>query len=318
MLIPLHSYGLLTLSGTKARAFMHGQSTPELLDMESDQIAYGACCDPKGRTIAIFMLAELPGMRDGAEPDLCLRIPAEMVVPLRDFLSPYAMLSRVVLEDARLGWRGFGLYGKRALTCAKTLWGDLPSAEGRYRHVQGQLLVMRDQDRLECWCQESSYQATLKDLLSSLDEEDEAHWSLADIRSGMADVYPSTSGQFIPQTLNLEAWRGISYTKGCYTGQEVIARMHHLGKSKRACVHASGTGSIPAPGDRIYDNAEKPCGEVVKVAPLPGAAETSYELLAVVQDQDNYSALHTVPTTPGADDTQSVLKVVKKFFPSAD
>ena len=317
MLIPLKRHSLLVLRGVKARDFMQGQSTPELIQIKPNQVAYGACCNPKGRTIGVFMLAQLPNAsQNDSDLSICLRMPAQMVPLVQDFLKPYAMLSRVALEDGRNLWSGFGLCGARALAQASALWKKLPKEIGYCEYAEQTLIIKRDHERLECWCPHTSYQDIHDALANTLQETHEAHWDLCDVRAGMPDIYPATSGQFIPQTLNLEAWQGISYTKGCYTGQEVIARMHHLGKSKRACLHAMGTGNTPQAGDSIYNTDSASCGEIIRAAPLPDTDSPSYELLAVAPDDTDQNKLYV--KAKSSDDAQALatLKILRKLYPN--
>lgn len=324
MLTPLKTDGLLVLRGNKARDFLHGQSTVDLLQSESDTIAYGACCTPKGRAIITFMmfagtLEDQAQALNTTEHQVYLRMPAETIPLAQKFLKPYAMLSRVTLEDGREQWAGFGLRGKSALAQASRLLGEIPQAMGDYCYRAPLFMVRRDEQRLECWCPCKHWDSTYGVLSKSIEPVDQMHWALDDIRSGMAEIYLATSEKFLPQMLNLEAWGGISYTKGCYTGQEVIARAHHLGKLKRVCIHAKGMGKAPIAGDGIYNASAQPCGEVIRVAMTgtkTGTKDASnYELLAVVRANSDDHDLYTnkdespKPTLNKAD----ALSVLKRF-----
>jgi folate-binding protein YgfZ len=103
---------------------------------------------------------------------------------------------------------------------------------------------------------------------------DAAAWELADIRAGLPTVEAATSGEFVPQMVNLDLLGGISFTKGCYPGQEIVARMHYRGKPKRrgfAARLAGDPDSAPAPGtDLLAEGANEPAGAVVASAPAPG------------------------------------------------
>lgn len=324
MLIPLKQDGLLLLRGTNAQTFIQGQSTCDVMATGEHRIAYGACCTPKGRVVNTFMLVALSaehitdaaqGGDDGntqTEPLLLMRMPAETVPIAQNFLTRYAMLSRVAVEDAREQWRGFGLYGTDSLDCARQLWGDIPQVLGEYRCYDGLVVVRRDKERLECWCTQEHWHAHYTALHAKLEEAQHTLWTLCEIRSGLGTVYPATKEQFLPQMLNLEAWGGISYTKGCYTGQEVVARAHHLGQLKRVLVHATGTGNAPAVGDTVYDANSKRCGDVVCLAPNneTDAAHGAYELLAVVREQASEGVLYASPEHASE---SSAIKVLKRF-----
>jgi folate-binding protein YgfZ len=102
-------------------------------------------------------------------------------------------------------------------------------------------------------------------------------WQLADIRAGLPAVLTATTGEFVPQMVNLDLIGGISFTKGCYTGQEIVARMKYLGRVKRRMLRFGTAGGAPPPGAALYAS-RGPVGQVVTSAP----AETGSEFLAVV------------------------------------
>ncbi len=115
----------------------------------------------------------------------------------------------------------------------------------------------------------------------TLKELDENHWRSLNVRAGLVWVYPQTSGKLIPQMINLQKWGGISFTKGCYIGQEVIARTEHLGKLKRHLYRALVDSETPAtPGDELKNQNDQTMGVVVEAA----RKNIGYELLAVIQD----------------------------------
>ena len=114
----------------------------------------------------------------------------------------------------------------------------------------------------------------------TLKELDENDWRSLNVRAGLVWVYPQTSGKLIPQMINLQKWGGISFTKGCYIGQEIIARTEHLGKLKRRLYRAFvDSETPPTPGDELKNQNDQTMGMVVEAA----RKNIGYELLAVIQ-----------------------------------
>jgi folate-binding protein YgfZ len=123
--------------------------------------------------------------------------------------------------------------------------------------------------------------------LSALETDSaDADWRLADIRAGLPQVLPETHESFVAQMLNLDIVGGISLTKGCYTGQEIIARTHYRGAIKRRMLHFAANCAPPPPGTRVLEG-EAAAGEVVDAA----ATDSGCELLAVVSLAQKDAAL---------------------------
>lgn len=156
----------------------------------------------------------------------------------------------------------------------RPLWAGYCSAKGRLLAV---MTLIRSENGIDLELHHSLIQATLKrlkmfvlrskvtlDELPSLAALDEVAWKRQNIAAGMPVIYPETSDHFVPQMVNLDQLGGISFSKGCYTGQEIVARLHYLGNLKRRMFLVHGTGSPPAPGTAIYHGADtQAVGEVV-------------------------------------------------------
>jgi hypothetical protein len=112
------------------------------------------------------------------------------------------------------------------------------------------------------------------------------HWNLRDIRAGIPEITTATSGEFVPQMVNLDLLDGISFSKGCYTGQEIVARTKYRGRIKRRMLRFSCPGRLYA-GATVYGN-RGPVGQVVRAVPVDGGSE----LLAVVHLDDLGDTLH--------------------------
>lgn len=135
--------------------------------------------------------------------------------------------------------------------------------------------------RAELWVPAEQADAIRDQLTATLEQADLNEWLLGQIRAGIGQVMPQTRELFIPQMLNLQAVGGVSFKKGCYTGQEIVARMQYLGKLKRRLYRLSlATSETPAPGTPLFSPSHNSSiGEVV----IAANADQSVELLAVLQ-----------------------------------
>ena len=267
----LEDQGVLAVSGPDAAKFLQGQVTCDVNALAIGASVGGARCTPKGRMQASFRLLRQD------EHSYLLGMPAERVSALQAELSRYAVFFKVKLEDASAQWIRLGLLGE-----LQPLLTQLPQDHGA--------LAVQDNAGLpELWLPQEA--ATSADTLTRLSEccasASPERWQLARIRGGFAEVCADTSEHFIPQMFNLQVLGAISFRKGCYTGQEIVARMQYLGKLKRRLYRfALSQGPCPAPGEDIVDADGKVIGEVANAASHAG----SLEMLAVVQTDAAQSA----------------------------
>ena len=228
----LPDWGALRVSGEDAAAFLQGQATTDVLALEPGQIGCGAFCSPKGRVIANFRIGR-------QEQGFVLFMSADLIEPLSRRLQMYVLRSRVKLEN---------LAGQAAVAGAFET-SDTPEHPGEWT---------------ESWALSdgSGRRIGLLPLDGSIHPENEsrlaAAWELSDIASGFARITSTTREEFLPQMLNLDWLGGIGLEKGCYTGQEIVARTHYLGQLKRRLFRfslagktapASGTALTTATGD---------------------------------------------------------------------
>jgi folate-binding protein YgfZ len=264
--------GVLAVRGSDAGKFLQGQLTCNLNYLSDSQASLGARCTQKGRMQSSFRIL-LEG--DG----VLMAMASELLEPQLADLKKYAVFSKSKLTDESAAWVRFGVdHGDAALS---SLGLELPvDTDSVVRH--GGLIAIRvSPDRAELWV--AADQADdIKDKLSAvLTEGDLNQWLLGQIRAGIGQVMPSTRELFIPQMLNLQAVGGVSFKKGCYTGQEIVARMQYLGKLKRRLYRVQLDASeLPEPGTQLFSPSHgSSIGEVV----LAARSEQNIELLAVLQ-----------------------------------
>ena len=274
----LTDMAVLTISGKDAGQFLQGQSTCDLLALTERQTTLGAFCNPKGRVIAVFRTFHAASV-------FYVLLPQSLAESLAKRLSMYILRADVHMEQATSQWRCFGL--KDTDTPDLGVFGDivppdaidgivvipsgflirLPAASGT-RHLL--LTKVKGADSI---CKEA--------VTAGYQPIDRNDWALADIRCGIPQVVPATTEEFVPQMLNLDRLDGISFTKGCYTGQEIVARTHYLGTLKRAMFRLScPLDAAPHPGQEIFlqGQAEQPIGQVLMAA----RNDRKLELLAVL------------------------------------
>jgi folate-binding protein YgfZ len=269
--------GILAVRGPDAAKFLQGQLTCNLNYLDTAHSSLGARCTPKGRMQSSFRI--LP-QGDG----YLLAMDRELVQPQLADLTRFAVFSKSKLHDESNEWVRFGLQGGDGALVSLGL--DLPQTADAMIGAHRLIAVRLPDGRAELWTPATEVETVQLRLAAQLSEAPLERWLLAQIRAGIGQVVAATRELFIPQMINLQALGGVSFKKGCYTGQEIVARMQYLGKLKRR-LHRLTTGeastqsNVPAPGLELYSPVHNSSvGEVVLAAP----AGDSMELLAVLQE----------------------------------
>ncbi|MHA6129193.1 CAF17-like 4Fe-4S cluster assembly/insertion protein YgfZ [Pseudomonas fluorescens group sp. PF-1] len=264
--------GVLAVRGADAGKFLQGQLTCNLNYLSDTQASLGARCTQKGRMQSSFRIL-LEG--DG----VLLAMASELLEPQLADLKKYAVFSKSKLTDESAAWVRFGIdHGDAALG---SLGLELPAETDRVVRSDGLIAIRVSPDRAELWVSADQAGAIKGKLSALLAEGDLNQWLLGQIRAGIGQVMPGTRELFIPQMLNLQAVGGVSFKKGCYTGQEIVARMQYLGKLKRRLYRLQLDASErPEPGTQLFSPSHgSSIGEVV----LAAHGEQQIELLAVLQ-----------------------------------
>lgn len=277
----LSSMGLVAVSGADAETFLQGQLVSDVREVSEQRSQPSGMCSIKGRLLASFRII----MRDGT---YYLQLPRELADTLIQRLRLYVLRSDVRLEDASDRLVRIGFKGRAAAASVAEAFGGLPEKTDQ-AHRAGGLRIVRVGG-------EAPRFVTLGDMEESRRLWDTVAetampvgigpWALTDIVAGIPTIRPETSDAFVPQMVNYQAIGGVSFTKGCYTGQEVVARTQHLGKLKRHMHLARvDTDTPPIPGDKVFAphySDDQGAGRVVNVQAHP---EGGYALLAVIRDE---------------------------------
>ncbi|KAF1072815.1 MAG: tRNA-modifying protein YgfZ [Pseudomonas citronellolis] len=265
--------GLLAVRGADAAKFLQGQVTCNLNYLGAGTCSLGARCTPKGRMVSSFRIVAVD---DG----FLLAMASELLEAQLTDLKKYAVFSKVTLADASSEWVRFGL--ANADTQLHALGLDLPAATDAVVHAGRRLALRVDAQRAELWVPADEAEVVRIQLRSELPEAELNAWLLGQVRAGIGQVFGETRELFIPQMINLQAVGGVSFKKGCYTGQEIVARMQYLGRLKRRLQRlALDAENLPTAGTELFSPVHgSSVGEVV----LAARSENGVELLAVLQE----------------------------------
>lgn len=272
--------GLIAVQGPDADQFLQGQLTCDVRQATHTHSLLGAFCTPKGRALACFRLFR----RDDV---LYLELPHTLVEPVLTRLCKYLLRAKAALKDASGSLVRFGMAGPNAETLLTGLFGAIPEIVNGAVHTTGDwpgITIIRAPGtlpRFELHGSLLEMQAIWKTLERKAIFTGAEPWRLLDILAGIPTIYPETAETFVPQMLNLQWLDGISFQKGCYTGQEVVARTHYLGKLKRRMYLARvDSPAPPRPGDPLFSpqaDASQGAGRLVDAARHP---EGGYTVLA--------------------------------------
>lgn len=273
---PLPHLGLLHLAGPDTREFLQNQLTQSVADLADTETRLAAWCSAKGRARAVFRV--IP-----SDTGLVLLADADTLEAIRPKLQMFILRAQVAITDLSADEGLMGVTGPVAETVLTETTGTLPRADNELVRA-GDLHVIRvpghPAPRYLVLAPEKQLAALWERYRAALTPTDPAFWQLLDIQAGLPTVTPATMERFVPTMLNLEPLGGISYTKGCYPGQEVVARMHYLGKLKRRLYRARLGDDPPLPGSAVTLADGTEAGEVVSAALSP---EQGSELLTVLR-----------------------------------
>jgi folate-binding protein YgfZ len=279
-LADLSPLGLLRVEGPDAGRFLQGYATADVTRLAPDRALPSALCTREGRTLATFRMW-------GPAEALSMRLHRALIVPVRDLLARYIVFSKADLVEPGDEVVGLGLMGEGAAEAAARICGSAPEdgavITGTGEH--GPITAFRcrgETERIELWLDVRDAPAVWDRLAEHCRPVPYSRWVSHRIRAGYVELSPRTAGEYIPQALNLQALGSISFDKGCYLGQEVVARMQYLGKIKkrlyRFTLEASSCPDLGAPVN-LEETDGKEVGEVVAAA----VDADHCELMAVIR-----------------------------------
>ena len=271
VICPLSHFELLRFSGADAQTFLQGQLTCNVLEVTPTTARYGGYCTPKGRLIADFLLAHAPQA-------YLMHLPADSLAALADRLRKFVLRARVEIERETT-LRAIGVAGPDAVALLRKSVGEpprLPLESIQYpvgtllRLPGGAFLVVAPLAEMSGTWDLLAHIATPVGMDG---------WNWLQIRAGIPWITAATREQFVPQMVGLDTFGGVDFRKGCYPGQEIVARTHYLGEVKRA-LRFGHCEDPAAAADALLSADGQARGVIVNAAPAPDGGT---DLLAVVQ-----------------------------------
>lgn len=278
-LMPLTHQGLLALNGIEAGKFLQGQVTCDVRELENHTTRLGAQCNIKGRMLLCFRALQT------STEQILLRMDKELVAAGLTSFGKYSVFFKVKLEDATEQYRNIGIAGPKAQQIISEVFHVDIAADDGWQLSGNHLITRISHDRYECWLASADAESIWQKMATHCQIAGQNEWTLLNIQAGLGDITPATIDVFTPQAINLQLVNGINFRKGCYTGQEIVARLHYRGNLKRHMYRfefALNGATLPEAGTELQNSDGKTVGEVVISAQKTAS---SGELLASVVDE---------------------------------
>jgi hypothetical protein len=272
----LPQLGLIRFSGDDAQAFLHTQLSCDVAALITGRSTYGAYCTPKGRVLASFLLWR-------TDQGFFMQLPSSLREPIQKQLSKFILRAKVKAADVSGEWMLIGVAGKDAASLVRRLTGQAPQEAHEVAHAADATVIRLPGDRYEIAAAKAQASRILDGLAAGAEKTGAETWDRLDILSGIPTIAAATQEAFVPQMVNLDLIGGVSFEKGCYPGQEIVARMHYRGTLKQRMYLAHVPGAErPQAGDKLYSAAfgEQSCGTIVNAA---AALDGGSDVLAVIQ-----------------------------------
>lgn len=273
---PVPGIGLLAFDGPDAAAFLHAQLSTDVKGMATGAVSWSSYNSPKGRMLGSLLL-----WRRGPEA-LVAFVAADLAVPLRKRLAMYVLRARVTLADLTPMGRRFGVGGPDARDAVRAAL-DTPVEMAQGAVASGERLIVGTPDgRFLVHAPEALADETWSRLAAHAEPAAAEQWERQAIHAGVPLITQATAELFVAQNANWDLIGGVDFHKGCYPGQEIVARMQYLGRLKERLFAFHVDAAAPAPATPLFSTTfgAQSCGTVVNAANSPGGGS---DLLAVVQ-----------------------------------
>jgi hypothetical protein len=276
VLVDLSHLSLWRIHGDDAESFLQGQLSNDIRLVSEHRAQLSAYCNPKGRMLAIFQICR----RGNA---YYLQLPAALAESTFKRLRMFVLRARVKIEPADAELARLGVSGPAAESIVGALAAPVPagSFDASYANEITVIRLPGPHPRFELLIPAPRAPTLWQELARQARPVGASAWAWFDIMAGIPVILPGTVEEFVPQMANLEILQGVSFTKGCYPGQEIVARMHYLGRLKQRMFLAHVEAPLPAPGSAVYspDLPGQSTGAVLDAQPSPSGG---VDLLAVM------------------------------------
>ena len=271
--------GLISAQGEDAQTFLQGQLTNDVREVGAQHSQISGYCSPKGRLLTIFRIFF-------RQDRYYLQLPAELLQPILKRLGMYVLRSKVKLEDATNTLVHIGLSGPESSALLRKTVAEPPQDLDQVIEVN-KFTIIRTRGirpRFEIYGPVDEIRNLWEQLRIHARPVGNAAWKRLDILAGIPVIYTKTMDTFVPQMVNLETLKAISFKKGCYTGQEIVARLHYRGKLKRLMYLAHVDAPvIPHAGDPLYSPAASDAEGAGTIVDAQVNPRGGYDVLAVIR-----------------------------------
>ena len=284
IVVPLTHLGLIAATGEEAASFLHNQLTNDVQSLDLSEARLAGYCTPKGRLLATMLIWK-------SSDAILLQLPREIQATVQKRLQMFILRAKAKLADVSDSQVALGLAGPDVAAALAPWFPDLPAAAyGVTQQAAGTLIRMPDAagvPRFQWIAPLETAQQAWPQLAQSLRPAATAAWRALDIQAGIPLVVQATQEQFVPQMINFEVLGGVNFRKGCYPGQEIVARSQYLGKLKRRMLPAQVAATGVRPGTEVFASSDpdQPCGQVVNAEASGDRTLCLVELKTAVLEQ---------------------------------
>lgn len=279
----LSQLGVIACRGDDTATFLQGQLTNDVRALHADAAQWSGYCSPKGRLLGNFLM-----WRHGE--DYCLQLSGDILASVQKRLSMFIMRAKVQARDASNETVRLVVAGAAATSAVKAAMGAVPDAAMLTATTEAGQVIRVGDDKFVLSVVPECAEAVWTSLRQTATPVGAPVWDWLRLNAGIPMIVAATQEQFVPQMVNLEVIGGVNFQKGCYPGQEIVARSQYLGKLKRRMFLAH-VDAEAAPGDSLFssDFDGQATGTVVNAAPAPSGG---FDVLAVAQVES--AAAHTL------------------------
>ncbi|VAW63101.1 tRNA-modifying protein YgfZ [hydrothermal vent metagenome] len=278
----LSHQGLISVDGKDAADFLQGQLTNDIRDVSEQHSQLSAYCTHKGRMLANFRIFK-------RDESFYLRLPQSQLEATLKRINMFILMSKVSIRDASNALVRIGVSGPKAHEQLSSIISALPAVVDAMTRANGYTIIKcpGTLHRYEIYGELEAMKTLWGQLDVNAAPVGASCWEGLDILAGIPTIYPQTAEAFIPQMANMQLINGVSFQKGCYTGQEIVARMQYLGKLKRQMfrIHID-TSDVVNPGEKLFGKASTSGQGPGEIVNAQMDSEGGYTALAVINIAD--------------------------------
>ena len=284
IVVPLTHLGVIAATGEEAASFLHNQLTNDVQSLSTSEARLAGYCTPKGRLLATMLIWKSPEA-------IFLQLPREIQATVQKRLQMFILRAKAKLADVSDSQVALGLAGPDVAAALAPWFPEVPTAAyGVAQQPAGTLIRLPDAagaPRFQWIASLETAQQAWPQLTQHLHPAATAAWRALDIQAGIPLVVQATQEKFVPQMINFEVLGGVNFRKGCYPGQEIVARSQYLGKLKRRMLPAQVAASGVLAGTEVFASSDpdQPCGQIVNAEASGDRTLCLVELKTAVLEQ---------------------------------